>query len=215
MINKIIRRLFSTILHSYYNLLLSRNNKIDLGLRTILFSKNTIKGSGNKLKFGNDCTIRNTKIEIYGNNNIISFGEKAKVYEGLEILVRFDNCMIIVGDKSDIGSAKIQLGEKNTKVIIGKDCMLSRDIVISTSDFHSIIDLEKGIRINRAKDVIIGDHVWLGNGTKVNKGASIGKDSIVAARSLVPGKSFGINSLIGGIPSKLIKSNVNWDRKIL
>ena len=50
----------------------------------------------------------------------ISFeiGEKVKVYEGLKILVESDNCKIEVGDKSDIGSAKIQLGEKNTKVIM-------------------------------------------------------------------------------------------------
>lgn len=210
-----IRKLFSGILHLYYRLILPKGNSIDFGSNTILFSILKIKGKNNQIKLGKDCTIRKTNIEINGNNNLVSFGEKVKVYENLNVLIESDNCKLEIGNSSTIGSVKIQLGERNTSVIIGEDCMLSRDIIINTSDFHSIIDLEKQIRINPAKDVVIGDHVWLGNGVYINKGASIGKDSIVAARSVVPGKAFEKNSIIGGIPAKVIKTNTNWDRKLI
>ena len=35
-----------------------------------------------------------------------------------------------------IGSCKIELGNKNTKRSIWEDCMLSRNISISETDFH-------------------------------------------------------------------------------
>jgi acetyltransferase-like isoleucine patch superfamily enzyme len=180
-----------------------------------LFTKFKIKGLDNKLKFGKGCTIRNTNIQIYGNNNFISFGNNVKVYEKLKILIESNNCTLYIGNNTTIGSAKIQLGEKKTKVLIGEDCMLSREITINTSDFHSVLDLESNKRINFAKDVTIGSHVWIGNGVYILKGAIINNNSIIAAKSVVPGKVFENNVVIGGVPAKIIRTGINWDRKIL
>lgn len=132
-----------------------------------------------------------------------------------KLLIEADNCNLLINDNTTVGSAKFQLGEKNTEIKIGKNCMLSRDIIINTSDFHSIIDLNTTVRINHSKSVNIGNHVWIGNGVYVNKGANINDDSIVAARSVVPGKMLESNSIIGGVPAKVIKEKVNWERKLL
>jgi hypothetical protein len=42
----------------------------------------------------------------------------------------------------------------------------------------------------------------------------IGEDSVVAARSVVT-KGYPNNSLIGGNPSRLLKSNISWDIRLL
>jgi acetyltransferase-like isoleucine patch superfamily enzyme len=209
----ILRNILSFFLLLFYRLLLANKNTFKMGKSTILFARLQIKGMHNEMSFGSGCTMRKTTIQVRGNNNKIIFANNVKVYENLKILIESNNCVVKIEKSTTIGSAKIQLGEKETKVTIGADCMLSRDI--NTSDFHSMIDANLNVRINPAKDVKIGNHVWIGNGVYINKGAMLDDDTIVAAKSVVPGKNFEKNSLIGGVPAKIIKSGINWDRKII
>jgi acetyltransferase-like isoleucine patch superfamily enzyme len=210
-----IRNLITMLLSVFYKFKLFQKCVLKLGRNSILFCRFSVKGNNNQLITGYSCTIRSANIEIIGQHNKIIFGDRVKVYEGIKILIEGDNCEVRINNKTTIGSLKIQLGEKNTKVIIGEDCMVSRDITINTSDFHSIIDLKNNTRINQAKNVLIGNHVWIGNGVYVNKGAQIGNNIVIGARSVVTSKSFEDNSLIGGIPAKLIRNDITWDRKIL
>lgn len=211
----ITRNILSVFLLFTYRAKLPKSTILSLGKSTILFAKFQIKGSHNKMSFGAGCTLRKTNIQIFGNNNLIIFEDNVKAYESLNILIESNNCIVKIEKGATIGSAKIQLGEKDTKVLIGTDCMLSRDITINTSDFHSMIDINSNIRINPARNVKIGNHVWIGNGAYINKGAIINENSVIAAKSVVPGKEFENNALIGGVPAKVIKSGINWNRKIL
>ena len=52
--------------------------------------------------------------------------------------------------------------EPNNRIVIGDDCMFATDIYIRNNDGHTIIDRNSGKVINHPKDVIIGNHVWLG-----------------------------------------------------
>jgi len=209
----IVRKLFSLFSFYFYRLKVNRSTKLTFGFNSVTFIKFKVNGINNSIKIGNKCLLRNTSINIKGNNNSVVFENNTRVYERLNVLIEGDNCELIVHCHTTIGSAKLQLGESSTKVVLGEDCMLSRDIVINTSDFHSILDNLTNKRINKANDVFIGNHVWIGNGVYINKGAVLNNDSIVAARSVVPGKVFASNSIIGGVPAKVIKEGVNWDRK--
>ena len=211
----IFRNILSVFLSFTYRAILTKSNTLSIGKSTILFAKFQIIGKHNTISFGAECTIRNTKIEIIGSNNKIILADNVKAYEGLNILIESSDCVLKIGKGATIGSAKIQLGEKETNVFIGEDCMLSRDITINTSDFHSIIDVNSGSRINPARDVRIENHVWIGNGAYINKGAIINENAIIAARSVIPGKEFENNALIGGVPAKTIKLGINWKRKII
>lgn len=72
-----------------------------------------------------------------------------------------DNNHIEIGANTTIES-KAQLAAcEGTKILIGDDCMFSHDIYVRTTDSHSIIDA-CGQRINEAKSIIIGHHVWVG-----------------------------------------------------
>lgn len=200
-------------------------NRFLIGLKfdTIQVAKGTIiigsvfkgKGQNNKLLIGKGATLRNVTFEINGSNNQIRFGNKSKVYEDLYILIEGDDCTLSIGDKTTIGGAYFSFGENNTSIHIGEDCMFSRDIRVATSDFHSIIDLVANQRINHAENVSIGNHVWVGNGVVINKGVNLPSNMIIGSKAVVAKKNFQPNSLIGGIPAKELKSNVNWDRQKL
>ncbi|HEY9752233.1 MAG TPA: hypothetical protein V6C46_04750, partial [Coleofasciculaceae cyanobacterium] len=57
--------------------------------------------------------------------------------------------------------------------------------------------------------------VWIASHVSILKGVSIPDNSIVATRSVVT-KSFNMqNTLIGGVPAKVLKNNINWLRERL
>jgi acetyltransferase-like isoleucine patch superfamily enzyme len=92
--------------------------------------------------------------------------------------------------------------------------MLSGGIKIYTTDGHSIIDMASGSRINSAEKVVIGDHVWIGADVKILKGVNIGSNSIIASSAVVT-RDVPSNSVVAGIPAKVIMHGVNWQRERL
>ena len=84
---------------------------------------------------------------------------------------------------------------------------------MSTTDWHSIIDIESGERINPARDIKIEDSVWIGEDVIVQKGVVIGCGSVVGAKAVVT-KSLPKNTLSVGIPAKVIKENIRWQREL-
>lgn len=93
------------------------------------------------------------------------------------------------------------------EIEIGKGSIISWDTFITDSDWHKI---EGKSAIKPTK---IGNKVWIGKGATVLKGSRIGDGSIVGAHSVVSG-IYPMNSLIAGVPSKIIRENVNWNREI-
>jgi acetyltransferase-like isoleucine patch superfamily enzyme len=90
--------------------------------------------------------------------------------------------------------------------------MFAYDIDVRSGDSHSVIDAKTSKRFNFAKNVSIGNHVWVAAHVVILKGVEIPDDSIIATGSIVT-KSFFENSiLIGGNPAKNIKSGVSWLR---
>ena len=96
-----------------------------------------------------------------------------------------------------------------TVCTIGDECLFSESIQIRTTDHHSIIDLQTAAQTNRPADITIGRHVWIGANCMINKGTTIGDGSIIAPAAFVSG-AVPRTELWGGIPAKMIRSNVSW-----
>ena len=60
-----------------------------------------------------------------------------------------------------------------------------------------------------SKPVEIGDHVWLCEYSTIMPGVKIGAGSVVAAHSLVT-HDVPPNSLVMGVPARVVRSNVQW-----
>lgn len=154
--------------------------------------------------------IENCLIEFRGSGSTLVVGPKANV-RNTRVTISGKRSLVVIGAATTIGGAHMIAAEQRS-IFIGDDCMLSNDIIIRTSDSHGIFDIATGERLNVAKDVILGAHVWLGNGVRLNKGSYIAPGCIVAQASVVSGIQTTASSIYGGVPSRLIRKGVAWSR---
>lgn len=194
--------------HSYKT---GENNHVVNQGGTRVSSRIQITGNGNKVILEKGTLLLNSLIKISGNNNTVVL--KANSYvSGAELWVENNSCELSIGERTFVGHhSHLACTEDGSKLIVGSNGMISSYVQVRTGDSHSIVDME-GNRINHAQSVFIGDHCWLGEGSKVLKGVTLEGDDIVSTGAIVT-KSFGKNVLLGGVPAKMIKENVNWDSK--
>lgn len=169
-----------------------------------------IYGRGNTIDIRGKLS-KKVRIVIQGNNHRLIVEENVSYSTGI-IWFEDSECEILIGSKTTIGEANLSAAEIGRKISIGEDCMLSKGINISTTDSHSIIDVETGMRTNHAKDVVIGNHVWIGRNVTINKGVGIGPNSIIAGHSVVT-KNIPSNCIAAGTPAKVVKYQVDWLRE--
>lgn len=168
----------------------------------------TIKGSGNVVDFVDECLF-NGSINIQGDNNRVLIGSNCAIRG--QILVKGSNQTVSVGERTTFQSVYI-LCQESCNVTIGRWCMFSRAIEIRTTDAHSVIELGSGLRLNKPASIMIGDHVWVSVGAMISKGVTIPDDSIVGAQSFVNNSFTEKNTVIAGMPAKVVKRGVTWNR---
>ena len=123
-----------------------------------------------------------------------------------------DNQTIRIGQFTDIQGCYFLLSE-GCDITVGERCMFSKEVTVRTTDAHSVLDLATGERVNKAKSIHIGNHIWLGAEVMVTKGVSLPDDCIVGARSICNRTITESHTVIAGIPAKVVKRGVTWDSK--
>lgn len=130
---------------------------------------------------------------------------------------------IRVGDGSSIGGGCMLICTQSGGISVGRNTMLSWDVVVMDSNAHS---LDRTMRENDADDwrigvekqrmgaykswydvnaapVSIGDGVWIGFGSLIMKGVTIGDGAVIASHSVVT-KDVPPYAVVGGNPAKII-----------
>ena len=181
----------------------------------IKIKKPLILGKGNIIPF----VPKGVQIEIYGDNNKVEIDPSVKTWNGHIVIgnpgtnTPTHNCLVRIGKNSDSNGVWIDLLEDNSAVIIGNNCMLSWNIHIFASDFHTIYDAKTKKLLNWGKEIIIGDNVWVAMDCTVLKNSFIAKNCVVGASAVVAGKFTEENCVIAGNPAKVVKRGVAWDRR--
>ena len=172
-------------------------------------------------------------IILDGDNNLIVVDPSALAFGGFFHLT--GGARVIIGEKVNasqlfvyaVHGAELRIGgwggfnglvrllmHEPGKLTIGDNCLFAAEVDVTTSDMHSIIDVPTQERINYAKDIMIGNRVWIGQRSMVLKGAQIGDGSIIGAQSVVT-NTIPSNCVAAGNPAKLVRDNVTWDKRLL
>lgn len=116
---------------------------------------------------------------------------KVRLLKGASVwfgsVLRGDNEWITVGERCNIQDLAIVHTDPGIPVTLGSNVTIGHGVVLHGA--------------------IVGDNTIIGMGATLLNHAKIGKNSIVGAHALVPeGKEFPDNSLIVGVPAKLVRS---------
>lgn len=171
-----------------------------------------IKGFNNKITVSKKTVLRNISVEINGSNNNLFIGEFCNLRGSIHL--RQMGSLIEIGAKTTFVNAHL-FAMEGKRIVIGEDCMFSSGVYIRTSDEHSILDLTNNTRVNIAKDICVGSHVWIGEGATLSKGSLIPDNCIIGARSVVTKVLHKKNSIYAGCPATIIRDNIRWIRELI
>ena len=188
MIKKYYKNIKFWIFKVFYNKFkIQKNNKFTIS--DSLIKKNNIEifGSNNKCNIDLGSKIENLYIKIKGKNNSLFIKKNCKILSG-KINIIGDDLHFLIGNNTTIREFDSVLVGKKKSISIGNDCMLGSNIKIWNGELHPIYSLTSKKRLNNAKSIEIGDHVWIGSDVVILKGSNISEGSVVGVRSLVKGK---------------------------
>jgi acetyltransferase-like isoleucine patch superfamily enzyme len=172
-----------------------------LGRNVRLFNSPKIQ-FGSFLKLGQQVYLSalGKKGIILGNN--VSIGDYSRVI----VSTSFDHLgeFIKIGDNVGIGEFAYLGGAGGLE--IGDDCIVGQYLSCHPEN-HYADQSNIPIRLQGVyrKGIVIGSNCWIGSKVTILDGVNIGSGCIIAAGSVVT-KSFEPNSIIGGVPAKLLKS---------
>ena len=96
------------------------------------------------------------------------------------------------------------------EISFAEDCLIGWNVTIIDGDGHTIYNLNENKPYNLPNNIIISNHVWISSNVIILKGTFIASNSIISSNAIVCScfKEKGI--IIGGVPAKKLKSNINW-----
>lgn len=176
--------------------------------KKVFIGRNTIIHNVANISFGKNVTIyNNCQIDGFSSEKI-QFGDCVKIgsYSTLSVTSHLSKLGkgLKIGNNSAVGQFT-EFGAAGG-IEIGNDVIMGSYISFH-SENHNFNDNTKLIREQgvTSKGIKIGNNVWVGAKVTFLDGCIVGNNSVVAAGAVVNG-NYPDNSIIGGIPAKVLKS---------
>ncbi len=175
---------------------------------TVKYAKGAV---GNRVEIAEGAQIAALTIDFAGKNGFVSVAP-ARGVKPLHAYIRVGtNSSVIIGRNLGTTGSCMMHALAGANIVIGDDCIFAREVELRNDDNHPIYDVHTGRRLNPARTITIGDHVWLARRVAVLRGTNIGNGCIVGLGSIVRG-TFPNNCTIAGVPAKIVRRNVAWKR---
>lgn len=174
-----------------------------LGKRVSFFNTSKIS-FGKFLKLGNDVHISALAKNGVDIGNNVGIGAFSRIV----VSTSFNNLgsHIKIGNNVGIGEFAYLGGAGGLE--IGDECIIGQYLSCHPEN-HIATNIEESIRHQGVlrEGIKIGNNCWIGSKVTILDGVEIGDGCIIAAGAVV-NKSFPSNSIIGGVPAKILKTRI-------
>lgn len=99
------------------------------------------------------------------------------------------------------------------KIRIGDNCQMAPNVAVYTAG-HPVHPVTRNSEYEYGKEVVIGDHVWIGGNAVICPGVTIGNNVVVGAGSVVT-KDIPDWCIAAGNPCKVIRKITDADKRKL
>lgn len=186
-------------------------NRLFIGRDTGFGEGCVIKLKGNaRVSFGRNMFMKNGNM-FFRNSESIFQGDS--YLSGNYFISNFEGYMNI-GKGMTVTDGLYICVVENTRLTIGEDLLVAKDVKILSGGAHSLfdLDLKENINIKENVHVTIGNHVWLGMDSKIIYNTDIGDNSVVGAGSIVKG-IYPPHCLMAGSIARVLRTNVDWEHE--
>jgi acetyltransferase-like isoleucine patch superfamily enzyme len=170
-----------------------------------------LRGNGNTVRIGPGGAIQELYVEL-GSGCTLDIGEAGSSL-GLFVF-GVQDALFDVAEYVNFNARDRLLAHEPGSITIGPRCLFASNIDVTVSDMHSVFDAATGERLNPARDVLIGEHVWVADRCTVMKGARIGANAVIGAASVVTG-TIPPGALAAGAPARVIREGITWHHELL
>lgn len=200
MLYRIIRRLLSisdslgSVVACYW----LRSAGVQLGKNVKCYGMPLLQvRKGGKIIIGDHATLRS-----------ISRGNAIGINHRIVFTTHSSEACIEIGNHVGMSGGAICC---KSHIKIGDNTLLGANTIIADNDMHPVNPENRRYNDNDAdipaREVNIGNNVWIGADVFICKGVSIGDNTVIGAKSLVS-KSIPANCVAAGNPAKVIKKNI-------
>lgn len=187
------------------------NGNMVYGTPKLIDSVIQFNGKNNILYFEKDnIKIENSCIVFKGDNSVVLIRRTSNPIK-IALIIYNESAVYIGRDVWMTGKFEMNAGEAKN-IIIGDECLISSQCSARTTDSHMIYSMETLHRTNEGRSIFIGDHVWIAARVALLKGAKVHSGSIVGSDAVIANKELLSNSIWGGNPARLIKSDIFFDK---
>jgi hypothetical protein len=160
-------------------------------------------------------TGANMAMRFHRSNSVAFFaGPTGGILNLSDIFMRSPAQWLYWGEGATAVGARISIEGERRGIVIGDDCMLSSDVAVSNHDMHTLFDIETEEIINAPPvDMVLEQHVWLGEGATLLGAERVGFGTVVAGGAFVKGTTAPL-TVVGGLPAKVLRTNVSWCRAV-
>jgi acetyltransferase-like isoleucine patch superfamily enzyme len=131
----------------------------------------------------------------------LRFGEWVYLFPSVRLYLIDAAAVLEIGDRTYLNRRTEIVARR--EIVIGSDCAISWDVLITDSDEHWQEHVEM------VQPVRIGNHVWIGARAMVLRGVTIGDGAIVGAGAVVT-RDVPPRTLVAGVPARVIREQVQW-----
>lgn len=135
----------------------------------------------------------------------VTFGGKCTISAGSVILVN-EGGQLKLGENVFINANS--LINSGSSITIGDNFIGGWNMSLIDGDGHRIVNLITNEIINDYKPIVIGHHCWVSANATLLKGVTLADNVIIPYGAVITKSCFATNTLFGGFPNKVLKSNI-------